>query len=328
MKQSVALHRSASAESQYTCTYNPLLSVTLCTYTCRHDTAHALLLLLLLSLPLLLLQNNAGLWDPAAVAPSAAATITGQPLPSPGQLALPIWVWNGLHTHAPEAAALLAEAMDLLTSSASLDMHEVILPVDSKQQQQSLVEQRWRFARVVLLAAACSTLAVLKPDAAKDLPPVQPLRLGTFTQQQATPAAPAAGNQTVVAPTPAAALPAAAPGSNVALPAADVSAERQQSLQQQLLQQAAAITAAASSVAAGQPQQQQGGPPGALSLPEGSAADKASNDGAAGGASVPVTQQQQQQQQPAIAEDATLPEAAVATATPHGSPPVQGNIVQ
>jgi len=141
-------------------------------------------------------QDNGGLWDAsaapgaAAAAAGAAATVGGSSSHSPSQLGLPVWVWNGLHAYAPSAAAVLVEALDLLTSSISVGLQQVtaatpaatapgsndhmghqqqqqqqeVLPpaVPDKQQHVSVVEQRWRVAQLALLAAAATTLTALK----------------------------------------------------------------------------------------------------------------------------------------------------------------------
>lgn len=137
-------------------------------------------------------QDNGGLWDAsaapaaAAAAAGAAATVGGSSSHSPSQLGLPVWVWNGLHAYAPSAAAVLVEALDLLTSSISVGLQQVtaaapaaaapgsndhmgqqqqeVLPpaLPDKQQHVSVVEQRWRVAQLALLAAAATTLTALK----------------------------------------------------------------------------------------------------------------------------------------------------------------------
>ncbi|KAF8061104.1 BAK1 [Scenedesmus sp. PABB004] len=221
--------------------------------------------------------DNGGLWDPAA---SSALAASGAG-PSPGQLALPVWVWNGLHAHAPDAAALLVRALDALTSAASLDMQaapapapapaggageqqqqqqqqqqsaggappdaqappDTQAPPDQQQQQQpllSVLEQRWRFARVALLAAAAAALAELQPDAAR-------------ARTQAAVAAAAAAGAAAVTPFAAAGAQEAAAAAPPPTPAATPAAleSPQATLQARMLAQAAAVAAAAAAQAGG-----------------------------------------------------------------------------
>jgi hypothetical protein len=45
-----------------------------------------------------------------------------------------VWVWNGLHAFAPQAATLLVDILDKLTSCVTLDMQNVQLPLPAKEQ--------------------------------------------------------------------------------------------------------------------------------------------------------------------------------------------------
>ncbi|KAI8474136.1 MAG: hypothetical protein J3K34DRAFT_151153 [Monoraphidium minutum] len=56
----------------------------------------------------------------AAAAAAAADEQAGAPAPPHARLALPLWVWNGLQSYAPDAAEVACQAVDLVTAALSV----------------------------------------------------------------------------------------------------------------------------------------------------------------------------------------------------------------